>query len=125
MPEVVVNLTERKFVARGLNGTENSNADLRFPSENVSIESIPIIVDFLDSLGICTRFELSEELQVVPRYQCCHQSVRSSLGRPDFVVVPVRSYGKESCESANEQMKDRRDPVQCSIPKTSAQALRF
>lgn len=67
-PEVVVNLTERKFVARGLNGTENSSADLRFPSENVSIESIPIIVDFLDSLGICTGFELSEELQVVPRY---------------------------------------------------------
>lgn len=55
-------------MARGLNGTENSNADLRFPSENVSIESIPIIVDFLDSLGICTRFELSEELQVLPRY---------------------------------------------------------
>ena len=67
-PEVVVNLTERTFVARGINGTENNNVDLCFPSENVSIDSIPIIVDFLDSLGICTGFELSEEPDVVPRY---------------------------------------------------------
>ena len=65
-PEVVVNLTERTFVARGINGTENSN--LCFPFENVSIDSIPIVADFLDSLGICTGFELSEEPHVVPRY---------------------------------------------------------
>ena len=39
-------------MARGINGTENSNVDLCFSSENVSIDSIPIIVDFLDSLGI-------------------------------------------------------------------------
>ena len=67
-PEVVVKLTERKFVARGINGTENNNVDLCFPSESVSIDSIPVIVDILDSLGICTGFELSEELHVVPRY---------------------------------------------------------
>lgn len=60
--EVVVNLIERKFVVRGLNGIENSNVDFCFLFENVSIELILIIVDFFDSLGICMCFELFEEL---------------------------------------------------------------
>ena len=70
-PEVVLNLIDRKFVARGINGTENSNVDLCFPSEKIGLDGIPTIVDFLDSLGICTGFELidHEELHVVPRYQ--------------------------------------------------------
>ena len=125
-PEVVVNLTEKKFVARGINGTENSNADLCFPSENLSIDSIPIIVDFLDSLAICTGFELSEELHVVPQYydrlfqletmrgEHCTKTLLSSeckvfSGKAGFCCsscAKLRKSVLRECKRANEGQKE-------------------
>ena len=113
-------------MARGINGTENSNADLCFPSENLSIDSIPIIVDFLDSLGICTGFELSGELHVVPRYhdrlfqletmrgEHCTKTLLSSeckvfSGKAGFCCsscAKLRKSVLRECKRANEGQKE-------------------
>lgn len=65
-PEVVVNVASSSFTARGLRGTLTTNVDHRFPSEMINRGNIPVMVDYLESLGICTGFELSTD---VPDHQ--------------------------------------------------------
>ena len=84
--------------------------DLGFDSKAVSWGNVPIVVEYLDSVGICTGFELTEELFVdkVPKEHgfayhfdsghCrdkCVKKLMSSSCRvfkqtEDFIVVPAQ-----------------------------------
>lgn len=63
-PEVAFDFQAKIFLATGVNGSKCTSADLGFCSSAISWDNLEVAIDFLDSLGICTGFELMEECYV-------------------------------------------------------------